>query len=120
MTAEQVDGNDVLAVRQTVAAAAERARAGEGPTLVEALTYRQMGHSRTDPGAYRPAGELDRWLERDPIALFERALTEAGTASAEELEQVRAEARTAVSDASERARAWPEPDPESRFADVFA
>jgi pyruvate dehydrogenase E1 component alpha subunit len=120
MTAEQVDGNDVLAVRRTVAAAAERARAGEGPTLVEALTYRQMGHSRTDPGAYRPDGELDRWLERDPIVLFERTLTEAGTAPAEELEQVRAEARSAVSDASERARAWPEPDPESRFADVFA
>jgi TPP-dependent pyruvate/acetoin dehydrogenase alpha subunit len=120
MAAEQVDGNDVLAVRQTVAAAAGRARAGEGPTLVEALTYRQMGHSRTDPGAYRPAGELERWLERDPIVLFERALTEAGTASAEELEQVRAEARTAVSEASERARSWPEPDPESRLTDVFA
>src|SRR5262245_43916011 len=90
MAAAQVDGNDVLAVRETVAGAAERARAGDGPTLVEALTYRQMGHSRTDPGAYRPAGELERWLERDPIVLFERALTEAGTASAEELEQLRA------------------------------
>jgi pyruvate dehydrogenase E1 component alpha subunit len=120
MAAEQVDGNDVLAVRETVAAAAERARAGEGPTLLEALTYRQMGHSRTDPGAYRPAGELDRWLERDPIVLFERALTEAGTASAEDLEQVRAEAQTAVSEASDRARAWPEPAAESRFTDVFA
>jgi acetoin:2,6-dichlorophenolindophenol oxidoreductase subunit alpha len=120
MAAEQVDGNDVLAVRQTVATAADRARAGDGPTLVEALTYRQMGHSRTDPGPYRPAGELDRWLERDPILLFERALTEAGTASVEELEQVRAEARAAVDDASERARSWPEPDPESRFTDVFA
>jgi pyruvate dehydrogenase E1 component alpha subunit len=120
MAAEQVDGNDVLAVRHTVAAAAERARAGEGPTLVEALTYRQMGHSRTDPGAYRPPGELERWLERDPIVLFERALTDAGTASAKELEQVREEARTAVGEASERARSWPEPDPESRFADVFA
>ena len=69
--AAQVDGNDVLAVRDAVAGACAQARAGDGPTFLEALTYRHMGHSRSRPGAYRPPGELDRWRERDPITLFE-------------------------------------------------
>jgi pyruvate dehydrogenase E1 component alpha subunit len=120
MHGEQVDGNDVLAVREVVETACERARAGEGPTLIEALTYRQKGHSRADPGAYRPEGELDRWLERDPIVLFEHVLEERELASADERGRIRAEAEEAVRAASERARPWPDPDPDTRFADVFA
>ena len=120
MTSEQVDGNDVLAVRGTVGGAVARARAGEGPTLIEALTYRQSGHSRTDPGAYRPTGELDRWLERDPIVLLERALLEGGLATQETLDATRAAAQEAVRSASERAISWSEPTPETRFEDVFA
>ena len=120
MASEQVDGNDVLAVRDTVTSAVARARAGEGPTLIEALTYRQSGHSRADPGAYRPPGELDRWLERDPIGLLERALLEASLTTQETLDATRAEAQEAVRTASERAVGWSEPLPETRFEDVFA
>jgi pyruvate dehydrogenase E1 component alpha subunit len=119
MASEQVDGNDVLAVRRVVGAAVARARAGDGPSLVEALTYRQKGHSRTDPGAYRPPGELERWLERDPITLLEGVLRESGAASTDELERIRAEAREAVRAATERALSWPDPEPDDRFEDVF-
>ena len=120
MASEQVDGNDVLGVRAAVGAAVARARGGGGPTFVEALTYRQAGHSRTDPGAYRPPGELDRWLERDPIVLLERALVETGVATQDALDSIRSEAQNAVREASERAQAWSEPGPEKRFEDVFA
>jgi acetoin:2,6-dichlorophenolindophenol oxidoreductase subunit alpha len=120
MASAQVDGNDVLAVRELVAEACERARAGEGPCLIEALTYRQKGHSRADPGLYRPEGELESWLERDPIPRYGRTLIERGIAAEEELAQVRAEAEAAVREASERALAWPDPEPDARFTDVFA
>jgi TPP-dependent pyruvate/acetoin dehydrogenase alpha subunit len=119
MASDQVDGNDVLAVRRVVAGAVARARAGDGPSLIEALTYRQKGHSRTDPGAYRPSGELERWLERDPISLVERLLTERGFALTDELERIRAEAAEEIRAATERALSWPEPEPEARLEDVF-
>jgi pyruvate dehydrogenase E1 component alpha subunit len=120
MESAQVDGNDVLAVRSVVGAAVAHAREGGGPTLIEALTYRQAGHSRTDPGAYRAPGELDRWLERDPIVLLERALLESGVATQDTLDGIRTRAQDTVLDASERAQAWSEPGPETRFEDVFA
>jgi pyruvate dehydrogenase E1 component alpha subunit len=120
MASSQVDGNDLLAVRDTVWEAAERGRAGDGPTLIEALTYRQRGHSRTDPAAYRPDGELERWLERDPIVLFEHTLDERGVASRDELAALRDEVEQEIRAMSERVRAWPDPDPESRFEDVLA
>jgi acetoin:2,6-dichlorophenolindophenol oxidoreductase subunit alpha len=63
----EVDGNDVLAVRETALEAVDRARDGRGPTLLEAKTYRHKGHSRVDPGKYRPKDEVDAWLARDPI-----------------------------------------------------
>jgi pyruvate dehydrogenase E1 component alpha subunit len=119
MPADRVDGNDVLAVRASVSVAVERARGGGGPTFVEALTYRQKGHSRTDPGAYRAPGELERWLERDPIVLFERVLTSEGI-SEEAIEGVRNEAEAAVKEATDRALEWNEPDATERFEDVFA
>jgi len=65
--AEQVDGMDVFAVSELAKAVVARARAGEGPQFVESLTYRFVGHSRSDPGRYRKPGELDRWRERDPL-----------------------------------------------------
>jgi acetoin:2,6-dichlorophenolindophenol oxidoreductase subunit alpha len=115
----QIDGNDVAVVHATVSEAVAAARAGDGPTLIEALTYRHRGHSRSDPGAYRPEGELERWLERDPILLLERALEAEGVGRAE-LDHVRDEALTEITAASERALAAPEPDPESRFEHVWA
>jgi TPP-dependent pyruvate/acetoin dehydrogenase alpha subunit len=119
MAAAQIDGNDVCAVRAAVAEACERARSGQGPTFLEALTYRQMGHSRSDPGAYRPPGELDRWKERDPIALLERRLAGEG-ASAADLDAARGAARQAVQEATARALHWPDPQPDERFQSVWA
>src|SRR6202035_5728180 len=67
MAADRIDGNDVVTVRRAALEALDRARTGDGPTLIEALTYRWSGHSRSDPAKYRPAGELERWQQRDPI-----------------------------------------------------
>jgi acetoin:2,6-dichlorophenolindophenol oxidoreductase subunit alpha len=114
----QADGNDVLEMQRVVAEAAERGRAGEGPTLVEALTYRQKGHSRTDPATYRPEGELEEWLQRDPILLLERSLAKDGVEE-ERLSAVRGQAEEAVAAALAEAVAWPEPEPESRFDHVW-
>jgi pyruvate dehydrogenase E1 component alpha subunit len=114
----QVDGNDVVAVRDAVAAAVQRARAGHGPTLLEALTYRQVGHSRSDPATYRPAGELDAWLERDPIRLLTRRLRDEGHAE-DDLDGVRRDAAQAVDAAMERARGWPAPPLASRLENLW-
>ena len=76
--AETVDGMSVWTVREAAARAIGHARAGEGPAFLEAITYRFVGHSRSDPGAYRPEGELDRWRERDPIVLLRRQLEAEG------------------------------------------
>ena len=104
----EVDGNDVLAVREVALAASARARAGEGPTLVEARTYRHKGHSRVDPGTYRPKEEVEEWLRRDPIPNLAARL-ETGRAEAiqerleAELERALAEARSAPLPAPDRA-----------------
>jgi pyruvate dehydrogenase E1 component alpha subunit len=119
MPGEQIDGNDLPLVRDAVERAAARARAGEGPTFIEALTYRQKGHSRTDPGAYRPEGELEQWLKRDPIQHFERALVEAEFASEGELRAERDDAQKTVREATDRVLSWPEPAPETRFRNVY-
>jgi pyruvate dehydrogenase E1 component alpha subunit len=120
MPGVQVDGNDVVAVRAVAGEAVERARAGSGPTLIEAETYRQSGHSRSDPGAYRPPGEMEAWLRRDPIKLLEDAMAAAGRASSEELSALREEVRQEVAQAARRAIAWPAPDPQTRFEDIYA
>jgi TPP-dependent pyruvate/acetoin dehydrogenase alpha subunit len=119
MRAAQVDGNDVEAVLAAVAEACRHARSGDGPTFLEALTYRHMGHSRSDPGAYRPGGELERWLERDPITLLERRLEDERVSRAD-LDDARAAARLAVEEATARALAWPDPEPDDRFQGVWA
>jgi pyruvate dehydrogenase E1 component alpha subunit len=119
MPGHRIDGNQVLEVREAVAAAAARARAGGGPTLIEAMTYRHRGHSRTDPATYRPEGELEEWVKRDPIVLLETSLFEAGV-DGDRLEAVRDEAKRAVAEALEEARSWEEPDPASRFEHVWA
>ena len=114
-----VDGNDLLAVRQVTAEAFARARAGDGPTLIEADTYRHEGHSRSDPGKYRPDGELEEWLGRDPIPRFEDVLKGAGVADAEGLASIRAEVAAEVKGALERAKSWPEPTLERLYEDVY-
>src|SRR5215510_14362834 len=85
--AETIDGMSVWTVRQAAERAVARAREGNGPSFVEALTYRFVGHSRSDPGAYRPDGELDRWRERDPIVVL-RTQLEAEGVTAADLEEI--------------------------------
>jgi TPP-dependent pyruvate/acetoin dehydrogenase alpha subunit len=119
MPGVRVDGNDVVAVHEVAATAVRRARAGDGPTLIEAMTYRQSGHSRADPATYRPAGELDTWLARDPLALAERRLRDMGVDQTT-LDEVRARAERTVRAAADRAMSWPDPQPEDRFDHVWA
>ncbi len=119
MAKDRVDGNDLRAVHASVTTAAERARAGAGPTLIEALTYRHKGHSRTDPAKYRPAGELESWLERDPLELCTASLIEQGVEQSR-LEAARAEAEANVREALARAKTWDDPDPATRLTAVYA
>ena len=101
VTAETIDGMSVWTVREAAHTAVAHARAGDGPVFVEALTYRFVGHSRSDPGAYRPDGELDRWRERDPILVLRAQLEAEGVDAAdldgidremtEQLERMRAD-----------------------------
>jgi pyruvate dehydrogenase E1 component alpha subunit len=113
-----VDGNDVEAVYQMTHSAVERARAGEGPSLIEALTYRHRGHSRTDPGAYRSADEVEEWLTRDPIPAFRQRLQEHGWTE-DALSAIEREVVAEVEGAVERALASPEPDGSEVFTDVY-
>jgi TPP-dependent pyruvate/acetoin dehydrogenase alpha subunit len=119
MPGVRIDGNDVREVFHAVGAAVDRARSGAGPTLIEAMTYRHKGHSRTDPGTYRPKEEVEEWLARDPIPGLEAVLLELGVGT-ERIEEVRAAATRKVEEHRERALAWADPDPDARFEHVYA
>jgi TPP-dependent pyruvate/acetoin dehydrogenase alpha subunit len=106
-----VDGMDLWAVRETAETAVARIRAGEGPVFVEARTYRFVGHSRSDPGKYRPEGELDEWKQRDPLLVAERRLTEEGGASADQLEQIAADVQEELVQVERAALEAPFPEP---------
>lgn len=114
-----VDGNDVVAVRDAMSVAVHRARAGEGPSVLEALTYRHFGHSRTDPGAYRPAEEVQEWLARDPLLVARRRLEVQGTPEAD-IDAAAERAAAAVAAAVEAAVAAPPADPAQAFTDLWA
>lgn len=115
-----VDGNDYFAVREATARAAERARAGEGPTIIEALTYRQCGHSKSDTCEYRSDEEEHCWAERDPLIQMRARLVAdrlVDPAGAQEIEQ---QARSEVETAVEFARSSPAPGTETAAAGVFS
>jgi pyruvate dehydrogenase E1 component alpha subunit len=114
-----IDGNNVEVVHQNVGYAIERARRGGGPALIEAVTYRHGGHSRADPGKYRPQEEVDSWLARDPLPAYREQLLADG-ADAAMLERIEADAMAEVDDASARAEASPDPDPAVIETDVWA
>ena len=116
---EVVDGQDVELVIDAVTGALDRARNGGGPTLIELLTYRYLGHSRTDPALYRPEGELDEWLRRDPLTLYRAVLLEAGTVTADQLDTVEVGARADVAAAADVALAAPLPTPDVMFRNVM-
>ena len=119
LPAEVIDGNDVVVVADAVGRAAARARAGGGPTVLEALTYRHFGHSRTDPAAYRPDGELEQWLERDPLTVARRRLAVLGVDEADIAAAASRAAATVVGAVAE-AKAAPAADPMQAFTDVWA
>jgi TPP-dependent pyruvate/acetoin dehydrogenase alpha subunit len=114
-----VDGNDVEAVYVMARRTIDAARAGEGPSLVEAVTYRHGGHSRADPGKYRPDEEVAAWLARDPIPAQRQRLLDSGVA-AETLDEVDAEAMAAVATAEAQAREAPDPDPATATTQLWA
>jgi TPP-dependent pyruvate/acetoin dehydrogenase alpha subunit len=119
LVGEVIDGNDVVTVAQTVARAAERARAGLGPALIEARTYRHFGHSRTDPATYRPAEELQEWLQKDPLDIARSRLSVLGVA-ARDVEQADQRAEQVVAAAVAGAKAAPGADPAQALTDVWA
>ncbi|MDP6439302.1 MAG: thiamine pyrophosphate-dependent enzyme, partial [Candidatus Brocadiia bacterium] len=114
-----VDGNDVIAVHDTVREAVGRARKGEGPTLIEAKTYRWRGHFVGDPCPYRSDEEVERWKKKDPVARFRARLAEKGLMSEEEAKQVDDRTRQTIDDAEKFALEAPDPDPESVMDDVY-
>jgi len=114
-----VDGNDADAVYQVASDSLARARRGEGPSLIEAITYRHGGHSRADPGKYRPAGEVEAWLDRDPIPMYHQRLLKLGVPEAR-LSAIQQEVAGRVEEATEFAKAGRHPGEELLFADVWA
>jgi pyruvate dehydrogenase E1 component alpha subunit len=119
MPGVRIDGNDVSSVRNTIAEAADRARAGGGPILIEAMTERLVGHYIGDAQTYRPAGDLDQALAGEPIVRLADRLHDVGVGD-EELRSVEAEARTAIADALADALAAPHADPETVEEHLYA
>jgi acetoin:2,6-dichlorophenolindophenol oxidoreductase subunit alpha len=119
MPSAVIDGNDLWAVQAAASEAVRRARAGEGPTLLECKTYRHYGHSKSDPAPYRTKEEVEQWFERDPLKLARARLKQDGLA--EEQLVATEEATTAeIEQAVENALAAPYPDPEQDAATEFA
>lgn len=112
MPGHTIDGNDPIAVYDTVAKAVERARSGAGPTLVEGLTYRRGGHKRDDPATYRPQEEVEAWLADDPIERFRETLVN-GVITHEELKTIEEDVDTELDAAVAAAEAAPVPDPQT-------
>ncbi len=115
-----MDGNDVLAVRDVTGDAVARARDGQGPTLIEAKSYRVTPHSAATKTDLRPPEELDAWRARDPILSFSRYLSEEIGVEPARLEEIEEQARSAVEAAVEFALASPRPEPEAALEDVYA
>ena len=114
-----IDGNDADEVLRTARKAYERARRGDGPSLIEAMTYRHSGHSRADPAKYRPEGELERWKERDPIKMYRARLFKLGV-SATVLNTIDQEIKDEVEAATVACKAAPPPSADIIFTDVYA
>jgi len=116
----KVDGMDIYAVQDAMQEAIDRARRGDGPTLVEAKTYRFSGHSRADQALYRPEGELAMWEKRDPILLTEQALTKKGLLDEAMIEQLKAKAAEIVDAAIIQAQNDPEPTVKDMFSNIYS
>ena len=117
---EEVDGMDVVAVREAGKRAVERARNGEGPYLLEMKTYRYRGHSMSDPAKYRTKEEVDEQkAKRDPIEHVKKLITDAGYASEDELKTIDRDIRAVVTESATFAQESPEPDPSELMTDIY-
>ena len=114
-----LDGMDVSAVQAGIKEAVERARTGGGPTLIEAKTYRFSGHSRTDQALYRPAGELEKWLERDPIKVTEDALVEQGILNQERIQAMKSSMKVEIANVIATCTEAPEPSLAAMFENIW-
>jgi acetoin:2,6-dichlorophenolindophenol oxidoreductase subunit alpha len=115
-----IDGNDVLTVYQVIGEAIVRARAGEGPTLVENLTYRWRGHSKSDRNLYRTQEEIAEWMERCPIKRFKQLLVAERIMDEIEVEDIDQQAKETIDRSAEAAVLMPEPSPENMEDEVYA
>lgn len=117
-----VDGNDVLAVHEAAAEAVRRARAGEGPTLIEGKTYRTRAHAEGMPltGTYRTQEEIEQWKERDPIATYKQRLLDDNIAPAEDFEEIEADVQALIADAAEFAENSPWPEAKSASENIYS
>lgn len=114
------DGNDVLAVYETFKKAVDYVRKGNGPVLIESITYRWFGHSSSDPGKYRTKEEVDEWKKKDPILKFRKYLVENKLATDEELDKLEEVSKQKIEASVEFAKNSPEPTIESAFEDIYA
>jgi len=117
---ETVDGNDVLATYATVKRAVDRARSGEGVTLIEAKTFRMKGHAEHDNQSYVPQALIDEWSAKDPVARFERALVDGGLATTADFDAIQSRVRAEVDAATDEAERSPMPRPEEAGMGLFA
>jgi pyruvate dehydrogenase E1 component alpha subunit len=120
MAGVTVDGNDVVAVYDAVSEAVERARSGGGPTLVECVTYRWKGHSKSDQERYRTKEEIEAWKKKDPIRRFRELLVREGILDEEEATRIEEEASRTIAAALEFAKSSPEPDVDTILEGVYA
>jgi pyruvate dehydrogenase E1 component alpha subunit len=114
-----VDGNDVDAVYEAAKAAVDRARSGGGPTLIECVTYRHKGHSKSDKNLYRTKEEIEFWKTKDPVGVFETKLIEKGLLTKEQVDQITENVRNEIRNAIQEASAAPDSDPAELMASVF-
>src|SRR5438067_988721 len=120
LESEFVDGMDVLAMRQATERAIKRARGQSLPTLIEARTYRYMGHSMSDPGNYRTRAEIEKYQERDPIKTFQKKLKDGGIITDDDIANIEAQVKEVVERAVRFADESPLPDPSELYTDVYA
>ncbi|HGK2112914.1 TPA: thiamine pyrophosphate-dependent dehydrogenase E1 component subunit alpha, partial [Streptococcus pneumoniae] len=114
------DGNNVIDVYEGFQKAVDHVRSGNGPVLIESVTYRWLGHSSSDPGKYRTREEVELWKQKDPIENLRNYLIENNIASAEELEEIQAQVKEAVEASVKFAEESPFPPLESAFEDIYA
>ncbi|HBB97942.1 MAG TPA: pyruvate dehydrogenase (acetyl-transferring) E1 component subunit alpha [Blastocatellia bacterium] len=120
LASESVDGMDVLKMREATQRAIKRAREESLPTLIEARTYRYMGHSMSDPGNYRTRAEIEKYQERDPIKIFTKTLKDNGLLSDSDIAEIEAQVKEEVEKAIRFADESPLPDPKELYTDIYA